>query len=219
MRDLFAPWAPTNGTGGVPGVPRVPTPSAPRRHEHIDGALPGTPPTTRGVPGVPVKRAIGDAGTHRSPEATAGVPTAATTKRPEMGGNAGAGTRGTHGTPEISQFDHDGELCARDWQEHLDERAGIRQFEGEHAAADAQLLAWDDTLAAWHKLHGRRWPSDRCAGCEAPIGDTRAFALLDGNQVHFASLDCLDAHNRRWRSEAHAALVALGLLPPNRGGA
>jgi hypothetical protein len=38
--------------------------------------------------------------------------------------------------------------------------------------------------------------------------------LPDGNRVHFEPIDCLIGFGQRWRSDAQAALLSLGLKPP-----
>jgi hypothetical protein len=78
----------------------------------------------------------------------------------------------------------------------------------------AKRLAWGDLQNEWHKTHGRRWPQWQCAGCEKPIGGLDAVSLPDGNRVHFEPIDCLIDFGRRWRGDAHRALVGLGLEPP-----
>jgi hypothetical protein len=78
----------------------------------------------------------------------------------------------------------------------------------------AQRLAWGDLENEWHRAHGLRWPSWKCAGCDAPIGGFEALNLSDGNRVHFQNIECLVAFGQRWRGEADAHLLALGLEPP-----
>ena len=55
----------------------------------------------------------------------------------------------------------------------------------------ANRLAWGDLENEWHHLHGNRWPSWQCAGCDAPIGGSQALNLPDGNRVHLDPIDCL----------------------------
>jgi hypothetical protein len=82
----------------------------------------------------------------------------------------------------------------------------------------ARRLAWGDLENEWHELHGQRWPSWQCAACDAPIGGSQALNLPDGNRVHADPIDCLIRFGRRWRGEARAALIALGLEPPHSDG-
>jgi hypothetical protein len=57
-------------------------------------------------------------------------------------------------------------------------------------------------------------PEWQCAGCGEPIGGLPALDLPDGTRVHSGDrLDCLFAFGERWRSEATAGLIALGLDP------
>jgi hypothetical protein len=85
---------------------------------------------------------------------------------------------------------------------------------GEEAAG----LAWGELEDRWHRRHGTRVPQWQCAGCGKAIGGLAALALADGNRVHIDKLDCLLRFGERWRSEAAAALRALGLSEPTSGG-
>jgi hypothetical protein len=82
----------------------------------------------------------------------------------------------------------------------------------------ARRLAWGDVENEWHRLYGQRWPTWQCAGCDAPIGGSQALNLPDGNRVHLDPIDCLIRFGRRWRGEARAALIALGLDSPSLDG-
>lgn len=84
---------------------------------------------------------------------------------------------------------------------------------GKRSWGMARRLAWGELQNQWHAQHGRRYPTWRCAGCDAPIGSMTALALPDGNRVHFEPIACLIAFGKRWRGDATAALVALGLDP------
>jgi hypothetical protein len=93
------------------------------------------------------------------------------------------------------------------------ERFTARTYEwakGKRCWEDAKRLAWGDLQNEWHELHGQRWPNE-CAGCDAPIGGREALDLPDGNRVHMEPIDCLINFGLRWRGEADATLVALGL--------
>jgi hypothetical protein len=89
---------------------------------------------------------------------------------------------------------------------------------GSNRWREARKLAWRDVENEWHKLHGQRWPSWQCAGCDAPLSGSQALNFPDGNRVHFEPIDCLIRFGKRWRGDARAALVALGLKPPDNGG-
>jgi hypothetical protein len=91
-------------------------------------------------------------------------------------------------------------------------------FHGDRGWEEAQRLAWGDVENEWHELHGRRWLSWQCAGCNAPIGGSLALNLPDGNRVHFEPIDCLIRFGKRWRGAACEALVAFGLEPPGLDG-
>jgi hypothetical protein len=85
---------------------------------------------------------------------------------------------------------------------------------GSRTWREVQRLAWGDLQNEWHARHGHRTPAWQCAGCEKPISGAEALDLLDGNRVHLEPIDCLIAFGRRWRGDADAALVALGLSQP-----
>jgi hypothetical protein len=103
------------------------------------------------------------------------------------------------------------EVCC--WRERFTART-FEWFNGERDWEAAKRLAWGDLENEWHHRRGKRRPAWQCAGCERPIGGIEALNLPDGNRVHFEPIDCLLRFGRRWRSEARAALIALGLDPP-----
>jgi hypothetical protein len=99
------------------------------------------------------------------------------------------------------------------WQE----RFTARSFEWSNGKRDwnsARRIAWGDLENEWHHFHGRVWPAWQCAGCEKPIGGLDAVNLPDGNRVHLEPIDCLISYGWRWRGDADAALIALGLESP-----
>jgi hypothetical protein len=103
------------------------------------------------------------------------------------------------------------------WRERFAAKA-VQWFVGDRDWDAAKRLAWGDVENEWHQLHGRRWPSWQCAGCDALIGGWQAVNLPDGNRVHFAPIDCLIRFGKRWRGAACEALVAFGLEPPGLDG-
>ena len=106
---------------------------------------------------------------------------------------------------------------ARRWRDRLATRI-VDWFHGDRGWEEARRLAWGDLENEWHELHGRRWPSWQCAGCNAPLGGSQALDLPDGIRVHFELIDCLIRFGKRWRGDASEALVALGLEPPRLDG-
>jgi len=103
------------------------------------------------------------------------------------------------------------------WRDRLATRI-VDWFHGDRGWEEARRLAWGDLENEWHELHGRRWPSWQCAGCNAPLGGSQALDLPDGNRVHFEPIDCLIRFGKRWRGAACEALVAFGLEPPGLDG-
>ena len=106
---------------------------------------------------------------------------------------------------------------ARRWRDRLATRI-VDWFHGDRGWEEARRLAWGDLENEWHELHGWRWPSWQCAGCNAPLGGSQALDLPDGNRVHFELIDCLIRFGKRWRGDASEALVALGLEPTSLDG-
>ena len=106
---------------------------------------------------------------------------------------------------------------ARRWRDRLATRI-VDWFHGDRGWEEARRLAWGDLENEWHELHGWRWPSWQCAGCNAPLGGSQALDLPDGNRVHLELIDCLIRFGKRWRGDASEALVALGLEPPRLDG-
>ena len=58
---------------------------------------------------------------------------------------------------------------ARRWRDRLATRI-VDWFHGDRGWEEARRLAWGDLENEWHELHGWRWPSWQCAGCNAPLG-------------------------------------------------
>jgi hypothetical protein len=103
------------------------------------------------------------------------------------------------------------------WRDRLSTRV-VEWFHGDRGWEEARWLAWGDVENEWHELHGRRWPSWQCAGCNAPLSGSQVLDLPDGNRVHFEPIDCLIRFGKRWRGDACEALVAFGLEPPGLDG-
>jgi hypothetical protein len=101
------------------------------------------------------------------------------------------------------------------WRRHFTIRTIHWELGGRRPKDEAERLAYGELLDEWRKWHGRRWPAWQCAGCDEPIGGLSALSLADGPRVHFdEERECLIRFGHRWRSEAVAALRALGLDPP-----
>jgi hypothetical protein len=119
--------------------------------------------------------------------------------------------------PLTSKFSAVDGTEARRWRDRLASRI-VDWFHGDRGWEEARRLAWSDVANEWHELHGQRWPSWQCAGCDAPLGGSQVLNLPDGNRVHFERIDCLIRFGKRWRGDASEALVALGLEPPGLDG-
>ncbi len=81
----------------------------------------------------------------------------------------------------------------------------------------AGSLAWGEAENIWHRRHGAEPDPSKCAGCGGLLSGRERLILSDGAAVHWdegAGFDCLAAHGARWRADASAGLVLLGLEPP-----
>jgi hypothetical protein len=113
---------------------------------------------------------------------------------------------------------HPGNACGQSGQSRwraLYEERSLHHELGGRSLAKAQLLAWRDLEWRWHKEYGERLQRGICGGCRKPIGTAAVIPLIDGNHVHRGEQhECLIAYGHRWRSAANAALLILGLKPP-----
>jgi hypothetical protein len=101
------------------------------------------------------------------------------------------------------------------WRDLFEERAAIRQFDGGYSRAAAESLAWGELQNRWHLAHGKRVPSELCAGCRRSIGEAPALDLIDRCRVHDADGHaCLIRWGELWRTAASRFLIAMGLRPP-----
>jgi hypothetical protein len=105
-------------------------------------------------------------------------------------------------------------LEAHRWRERLTARTFEWATGGKRNWLEAERLAWGDLQNEWHAIHGRRWPTWQCAGCEKPMAGAVVLDLPDGNRVHFDPIECLISFGHRWRGEADAALIRFGLERP-----
>jgi hypothetical protein len=93
-------------------------------------------------------------------------------------------------------------------------REALAYWRALHPVDEAAGFAWGEMQVRWHSLHGERVPHWQCAGCREPIGGRTVLTLADTGRVHLDKLDCLLRFGDRWRGEATASLMALGLTPP-----
>jgi hypothetical protein len=121
------------------------------------------------------------------------------------------------GTPERAQTRLKAERAgwdASDWRAFFGERAAIREYDGMRPRAEAERLAWGETLVEWHRANASPAPSWQCAGCGEPHLGASAMTLPDAARVHdMAGYGCLIAYGKRWRATATAALAAMGIEP------
>jgi hypothetical protein len=108
-------------------------------------------------------------------------------------------------------------LDAADLRDRYEERAAICEFDGGRDRARAEARAWKEVANIWHRQHGTRTSGDLCAGCGEALGDEADVLLLPhGERAHADDgYTCIRAYGRRWKSEAAAALAALGIPSPS----
>jgi hypothetical protein len=100
-----------------------------------------------------------------------------------------------------------------DWRFHFNERAGIREHDGRYPRAEAERLAYGETLDEWRRQHGPRPDRARCAGCDGLVSGADVFDFGTDGRVHSGG-DCLENFGRRWHSAGEAALREFGIEPP-----
>ncbi|SOE01496.1 hypothetical protein [Caenispirillum bisanense] len=110
----------------------------------------------------------------------------------------GIGNTGTPGTPDLA-----------DWLHDYEERAAIREHDGGLPRHDAERLAYEETLLAWHHRHGMP-PKGTCGACGQPLGDW-TVPLPDGAVVHTT---CVRKYHSISRTRAAAALTLAGVPAP-----
>lgn len=101
-----------------------------------------------------------------------------------------------------------------DWREWFDSEVAARIPDMGMAAAERR--AWGIAMDLWHRLHGVKPVPHRCAGCGGRLDGSKVFVLPDGAPVHDGDrfLRCMGTYGRRWRTQAAAALAALGIVEP-----
>jgi hypothetical protein len=105
------------------------------------------------------------------------------------------------------------------WRDRFAARIAHWSLNGRRPWQEAERLAFGDMILAWHRLHGDRPESGRCAGCGDEIPNDVGFKVdRNGSRVHFDGVhrdDCIIAYGQKWRCAAVAGLRALGLSPPD----
>ena len=100
---------------------------------------------------------------------------------------------------------------AAGWQALYDERAGIREFDGELPRPEAERLALDDTVSQWLTQHPppATDDSDGCVHCGAALGEDGVPVLAGGAHTWLHSA-CHPPWLAKRRAEAERALAAIG---------
>lgn len=101
------------------------------------------------------------------------------------------------------------------WCRRYEIRTSQWRLSGTREKDEAERLAYGELLDEWRQSQGQRWPAWQCAGCDEPMGGRPTLMLSGEYRVHFdEERECLIRFGLRWRSEAVAALKAVGLDPP-----
>jgi hypothetical protein len=75
--------------------------------------------------------------------------------------------------------------------------------------------AWWRTMLRWYVQQGRHVAPWSCAFCgEVFSPNDLAVLYPSGERVHLSRDGCLSGYGNRWRGEARAALVTIGMEPP-----
>ncbi len=105
---------------------------------------------------------------------------------------------------------------AADWREYFEERAAVGEFDHGLARPEAEARALEWCVARWlaDNPPPANEPENRCAHCVKPLADADALPFLNGAGGHvWMHGRCHAPWMKRRRSEAEAALAALGVKP------
>jgi hypothetical protein len=103
------------------------------------------------------------------------------------------------------------------WQAWMRRRYAywLRRF----SRAEARRIVWGEAEVEWHKRHGAVPDPNHCAGCGEWLPAGEGLRLLDGAVVHVGDpevIECPAVYGAQWRGAASVALMALGLMRPQR---
>ena len=106
------------------------------------------------------------------------------------------------------------EWDATDWQAYFDERAGVREHDGELPRHDAERLALNDCIDWWLTQHPPTPTDDTtgCVHCGAALGDDGVPVLAGGAHTWLHSR-CHRSWLAKRQAEAEQALQAMGVAP------
>jgi hypothetical protein len=99
------------------------------------------------------------------------------------------------------------------WLHAYEERASIREFEGGMSREQAEHLAYDEVLLAWHKAYYRP-RAGYCAGCQEQLSVNDTILLADCATIHNTRLHCASEYKTKWRTVASLGLSLLGIDEP-----
>ena len=107
---------------------------------------------------------------------------------------------------------------ADEWRDWITERGAILEHDAGLSRSEADRRAYQHAIIEWQNRNSPLIDSGVCAGCGGAINEaaTDWRPLADGATVHYGGahgLRCWQAHGERRRSDAEAALAALGVKP------
>jgi hypothetical protein len=102
---------------------------------------------------------------------------------------------------------------AEDWQVFLDERAGIAEFEGSLPRLEAETCAFACCVVEWLKRNFIHSPPGRCLACRGGDQARDPHGIEPTRRAGLHSR-CWPAWHAGRKSEAVAALAAMGIKPP-----
>jgi hypothetical protein len=101
----------------------------------------------------------------------------------------------------------------------FDERAAIIEHDGGRNRAEAELLAYEHTLAHWMARHPASTSTGRCAWCGAHEADEGVLVPYGGGGTYaWLHYGCYPAWRARHERAAERALASLGIARPNAEG-
>ena len=86
---------------------------------------------------------------------------------------------------------------AATWRDWYEERAAIRQYDAHYSQADAERLAFEESVCRWHLLNGKAPDARYCAGCGNVTDNHPTMQLGRSEVIVLAKVECLLRHGCR----------------------
>jgi hypothetical protein len=102
-----------------------------------------------------------------------------------------------------------------DWPAYFGERAGIREYDGGLARAEAENLAYIDCIGLYLRRHKPMWAGNECVACWQSIDEIPCDVLrCENNYWGFIHVACEGPYRLVRIRRAMYALAALGVRDP-----